>query len=187
MNKDNEKTEKKKHLRLVERYDNDDYSPYAGPDYSDKPFEIGEQDFEHSPHTKRNVNIRESATWNHPGVSGKTDDETWVNQQEYRKQANFVGYGPRGYRRSDDRIYEEVCEALMRHPDIDATEIGVSVQDGMVYLTGKVPSRYMKKMAGIISEDRPGVQDVRNELVVIRRNHDQKGPDAATRNDLGIN
>jgi hypothetical protein len=185
MNKDKERPQKK-HLKLVERYDSDDYSRYAGPDYSDEPFELGEQDFEHSPHTKRNINIREQGSWSHPGVSGKTDDETWVNQKEYKKQTDFVGYGPRGYKRSDDRIYEEVCEALMRHPDVDASDIGVTVDDGMVYLTGKVASRRMKKTAELVAEDLPGVQDVKNELNIITRNTDDKGPDSATKKDLGI-
>lgn len=187
MRKDKEQPQKKQHLKLVERYDNDDYSRFAGPDYSDAPFELGEQDFEHSPHTQKNINIREQGSWNHPGVSGKSDDETWVNQEEYRKQTNFVGYGPRGYKRSDDRIYEEVCDALMRHPDIDASEIGVSVDDGVVSLAGKVATRQMKKIAELISEDQPGVQDVKNELNVIRGGGDEKGPDSATKKDLGIN
>jgi hypothetical protein len=187
-----ERGKDKRHLRLVEKYDerfdNDDFSRFAGPDYSDEPFELGEQDFAHSPHErKRAIEERPVGTWTNPGVSGKSDDgEVWVNQMEYWEQANFVGYGPRGYTRSDDRIYEEVCDALMRHPAVDASNIGVKVEKGIVYLSGKVPSRQMKKLSERVAEDCPGVQDVRNELVVIAGDDDPQGPDAPAKKDLGV-
>lgn len=188
MNKDNKQTDKKRNLKLVEKYDNDDYSRYAGPDYSEGSFELGEENFDQSPHTnKRDIRLREQGTWHHPGVSGKIDDgETWVNRREYREQTNFVGYGPKNYKRSDDRIYEEVCEKLMKHRDVDASNIGVKVETGVVYLSGKVSSRQAKKIAELIIEDLPGVQDVRNELTIIPSS-EKSGPDAATKKDLGIN
>lgn len=55
----------------------------------------------------------------------------------------------------------------MRSPDVDASEIGVKVQDGSVILEGKVNSRRMKRFAEYLIEDLPGVEDVRNELRVI--------------------
>jgi hypothetical protein len=187
MDKSKERPQKK-HLRLVERYDNDDYSRYAGPDYSDETFEIGEEDFSQSPHSTQGINVREEGTWTNPGVSGKSDEgETWVNEKEYKEQTSFVGFGPHGYKRSDDRIYEDVCETLMRHKEIDATNIGVKVEEGVVYLTGKVNTRKMKKISELITEDLPGVKDVSNELTVIKGDDNPKGPDKATKKDLGIN
>lgn len=189
MDRENKQNAKKRNLRLVDKYDNDDFSRYAGPDYSDEPFEIGEEDFEQSAHLdKNNIRLRPEGNWHHPGVSGKSDEgETWVNDQEYKKQTNFIGFGPKGYKRSDDRIYEEVCEALMRNRDLDASNIGVKVETGVVYLSGKVESRNAKKLAEMISEDMPGVQDVRNELLVIRGDDKKSGPDASLKKDLGIN
>ena len=35
----------------------------------------------------------------------------------------FFGRGPKGYRRSDERIKEEISDRLMTHPDIDASDI----------------------------------------------------------------
>lgn len=188
MNKDRRQADKNR-LRLVERYENDDYSNFAGPDFEEEPFELGENDFEQSSHTdKRNINLRSEGSWTNPGVSGKSDDgESWVNNKEYQKQTSFVGYGPRGYKRSDDRIYEEVCDTLMRSADVDATNIGVKVESGIVTLSGKVSSRNMKKIAERIIDDLPGVQDVRNELNVMRKEEVTKGPDKVHRNDLGIN
>ncbi|MCM2351349.1 MAG: BON domain-containing protein [Bacteriovoracaceae bacterium] len=163
--------EKKRKLKLVEKYDNDDYSRFAGPDYSDEPFEIGESDLTHSAHQVR------EGSWHHPGVSGKVDDH---------KQTNFVGFGPKNYKRSDERIYEEVCETLMSDPQVDASNIGVKVQSGIVYLSGKVDGRVMKRNAELAIENLPGVQDVRNELNIFSASQDAEGPDSATKKDLGI-
>lgn len=175
MNKDKDRSQKK-HLRIVEKYDNDDYSRYAGPDYSDQSFELGDDDIELRNHSSRE----------YPGVSGKTEKENWINRDQYRKQADFVGYGPRGYKRSDDRIYEDVCENLMKNSEVDATEIGVKVEHGVVHLSGKVVDRRMKKIAELVSEAIPGVKDVRNELNIIPGDDDPRGPDSAARKDLGI-
>ncbi len=176
MDKLNKQNEKKKNLRLVDKYDNDDFTRYAGPDFSE----------EHN--DKNNIHLRPQGNWHHPGVGGKSDEgESWVNDKEYKKQTSFVGYGPKGYRRSDDRIYEEVCEILMKHRQIDASNIGVRVETGVVYLSGKVDSRMSKKLAETLIDDLSGVQDVRNELMVFRGEETIKGPDASLKKDLGIN
>jgi osmotically-inducible protein OsmY len=78
----------------------------------------------------------------------------------------FAGRGPKGYRRSDDRIREEVNEELTRHPEIDASEIEVEVQKGEVTLTGKVEDRHQKRLAEDITERCLGVNDVHNQLKV---------------------
>lgn len=189
MNKDSKQQEKKRNLRLVEKYDNDDYSRFAGADYNEGNFELGEEDFDQTPHTqKSDISVRPQGNWHHPGVSGKTDDgEAWVNDEEYHQQKDFVGYGPKNYKRSDDRIYEEVCEALMKDRHVDASTIGVKVEKRVVYLSGKVNSRQVKKMAESIVEGLPGVQDVRNELTIVTSEKPGRGPDAATKKDLGIN
>lgn len=188
MDKSNNQNPKKRNLKLVDKYDSDDHSRYAGPDYADEPFQIGEVEFEQSAHKdKSNIQLRPQGNWHHPGVSGKSDDdETWVNEKEYEKQTNFIGYGPKGYKKSDDRIYEQVCETLMKHHEVDASNIGVKVESGIVFLSGKVDSRSTKKLAEVIVEDLPGVQDVRNELMVFKGEEQKAGPDASFKKDLGI-
>lgn len=74
------------------------------------------------------------------------------------------GKGPKGYKRSDDRIKEEVCEALSRSPQVDASEIEVSVQEGTVTLSGIVDSRAAKREAENCIEHLSGVEDVHNEI-----------------------
>jgi osmotically-inducible protein OsmY len=78
----------------------------------------------------------------------------------------FTGRGPKGYRRSDDRIREEVSEELTRHPEIDASEIEVKAESGEVTLTGKVGDRHQKRLAEDIAERCSGVNDVHNQLKV---------------------
>lgn len=74
------------------------------------------------------------------------------------------GRGPKGYTRSDDRIYEDVCEMLSRSPEVDATHIEVSVKQGVVYLNGEVEDRNQKRMAELEIENLSGVLDVQNLL-----------------------
>ncbi|MDX1992707.1 MAG: BON domain-containing protein [bacterium] len=78
----------------------------------------------------------------------------------------FAGRGPKGYRRSDDRIMEDVCEILTMHDDIDASEIEVQVQQGVVTLSGTVDSRRTKRMAEDVIESISGVVDIHNQLRV---------------------
>lgn len=77
-----------------------------------------------------------------------------------------TGRGPRGYRRSDDRICEEVCDRLEQHGWMDASELDVEVHDGEVTLKGDVDSRQQKRLAEDIAEGVAGVKDVHNELRV---------------------
>ena len=80
----------------------------------------------------------------------------------------FSGKGPKGYKRSDDRIREEVCEALYQSPRVDASDIEVSVDQGCVSLKGTVDSRDAKREAESCIENLFGVEDVFNELRVIQ-------------------
>jgi hypothetical protein len=79
---------------------------------------------------------------------------------------NFAGRGPKGYRRSDERVLEDVSQALEEDPRIDASEIEVVCHSGEIVLKGSVPDRRMKRLAEDCAENLPGVKDVRNELRV---------------------
>ena len=82
------------------------------------------------------------------------------------RRGRFFGRGPKGYRRSSERIREEISDRLMTHPDIDASDIEVRVGDGVVTLTGTVEDRHEKRLAEYIAEDALGVDDVDNQLKV---------------------
>lgn len=85
-----------------------------------------------------------------------------------RPGRRFFGVGPRGFRRSDDRIREEVCDLLTDNPDIDPREIEVSVEQGEVRLDGAVATRTMKRIVDeLVNEDTiAGVAAVFNRLRV---------------------
>ena len=80
------------------------------------------------------------------------------------QRGQFAGRGPRGYRRSDDRIREDVNEELTRHPEIDASDVEVLVEDCEVTLVGVVEDRRDKRLAEDIAERVPGVNEVHNQL-----------------------
>lgn len=84
------------------------------------------------------------------------------------KGRSFFGKGPKGYKRSDDRIKEDVCETLARNPRVDASDIEVSVEAACVTLTGTVESKEIKRAAEMAIENLSGVDDVKNELRVKR-------------------
>jgi hypothetical protein len=87
------------------------------------------------------------------------------------------GKGPRNYRRPDERVREDVCELLTKHPDIDGSEIEVSVDRGVVTLNGSVPDRRMKRLAEDIADCVFGVVDIDNHLGVSLRRRDPSPAD----------
>lgn len=80
----------------------------------------------------------------------------------------FFGRGPKGYKRSDERVHEDVCEVLYRHEGVDATEIEVNVKDGDVTLSGTVHNRQAKRWAEDAIYDLPGVGDIHNNIRISR-------------------
>jgi hypothetical protein len=94
-----------------------------------------------------------------------TESERWRGRGAVQ-HGRFSGVGPKGYKRSDDRINEDVQETLMRDPEIDASDIEVDVNNGEVTLTGSVPTKHQKRLAEDVVEDLSGVRDVQNNLRV---------------------
>lgn len=80
------------------------------------------------------------------------------------RRQSFAGRGPRGYRRSDERIREDVCDLLTEAHDVDATELDVTVADAVVTLTGTVDDRAARRRAEDLALTVPGVLDVHNRL-----------------------
>ena len=69
---------------------------------------------------------------------------------------------------ADERIWEEVHDRLMGHPNLDATEVEIEVEEGNVTLAGRVDSRESKWLAEEVTRAVQGVQDVHNRLKVAR-------------------
>jgi hypothetical protein len=85
---------------------------------------------------------------------------------QYGERGRHAGRGPKGYKRSDERIKEDVCERLTQDPNVDASEIDVQVKEGEVTLTGSVDSRDQKRRAEDAIENLSGVREVNNQLRV---------------------
>jgi osmotically-inducible protein OsmY len=97
----------------------------------------------------------------------------------------FVGKGPKGYRRSDNRILEDVQEALTQDGLVDATEIDVSVNDCEVTLTGTVVSRQQKRAAEDVTERVAGVRDINNQIRVAKESPSMQGSGAKDKSKAG--
>lgn len=82
----------------------------------------------------------------------------------YKKTGPFEGMGPKGYVRSDERIFEEICETFTHDSWLDATDLVVEVQDGEVILHGKVNSKFEKRLAIELVEPISGVKNVENRI-----------------------
>ncbi len=87
---------------------------------------------------------------------------------EEQLAASHRGKGPKGYRPSDERLRERMCERLTDDPFIDATDIEVSVASGEVTLSGSVETRRMKYAVEDLIADVPGVTAVHNSIQVRR-------------------
>ncbi len=80
-----------------------------------------------------------------------------------------MGRGPRGYRRSDASIREELSERLMWDDDIDVSEVEIEVKDGVVRLSGMVLDREDKFRIEEIAAEISGVREVENQIRHKRR------------------
>jgi hypothetical protein len=74
------------------------------------------------------------------------------------------GRGPKGYRRSDARILEDVSDRLTEDRDLDASGVEVKVADGEVTLKGTVSDRAARRRAEDIASSVSGVRHVTNDL-----------------------
>jgi osmotically-inducible protein OsmY len=106
------------------------------------------------------------------GFFSRAGDEvsSWFGDDdaERRRQqdAGHSGRGPKGYRRSDDRIREDISDRLMDDPFIDASEVEVKVDGSEVTLSGSVDSRASRRRAEDLAERVSGVTHVQNNLRV---------------------
>jgi len=87
-------------------------------------------------------------------------------QREHRR-----GRGPKNYRRSDERIKEDVNDRLSDDYYLDASDVEVAVENSEVTLTGTVNSRNDKRRAEDLAESVSGVTNVENRLRVKQRGH----------------
>jgi hypothetical protein len=137
-------------------YDPAEFGARKQPDHGDS----GSDDIRSAGGVPRERTFREAFGFSSPS------NYPFANVASAARRGRFFGRGPKGYRRSDERIKEEISDRLMTHPDIDASDIEVTVANGIVTLKGTVEDRHEKRLAEYIAEDALGVDDVQNRLDV---------------------
>jgi osmotically-inducible protein OsmY len=136
------------------------YRPSWGPD------SWGHRD------TGRDTSSRDYGSWReygeHRGFLERAGDEiaSWFGDEDAsrRREQDHRGRGPSDYTRSDERIREDVNDALTHDWRVDASHVRVAVNDGEVTLEGSVTSRQDKRRAEDLADDVTGVRHVQNNL-----------------------
>lgn len=104
------------------------------------------------------------------GLMDRAGDEimSWFGDEDAqrRREQDHRGKGPKDYKRSDQRVLEDVSDRLSDDPTVDATELSVAVSEGEVTLTGTVQSKYAKRRAEDCADQVSGVTHVQNNLRV---------------------
>jgi osmotically-inducible protein OsmY len=77
--------------------------------------------------------------------------------------------GPKGYKRTDERIRDDIYERLVSAEDIDSSDVSLQVSDGKVTLEGTVSKRRDKHAIEDLVVECFGVQDVENRIRVASR------------------
>lgn len=95
------------------------------------------------------------------GIQPGTD--MGLGERDHERGPHY-GKGPKGYKRSDDRVREEICELMSRQGYIDASDVEVTVEAGVVRLVGLVESRHDKRGLEQMTERVHGVEEVQNEI-----------------------
>lgn len=164
------------------RYQNEDRD-----DYYNEPYRDRERDYEGRGSSDRDQDDRYSSDYRYRGYRDD-DNRTDYNsprRETFSRDSRFAGYGsqndssrtrittgihrgkgPKGYTRSDDRIKEDVSDALMEDSELDASDIEVSVKKGEVTLQGQVSNRQEKRRAEDCAEACAGVTDVQNNIKI---------------------
>jgi hypothetical protein len=89
------------------------------------------------------------------------------------RQPVHRGKGPKMYKRSDERIREDICERLTEDPYVDASELEIEVRQGEVILSGSVGNRAEKRRVEDLVESVSGIVNVENGIKLNTPQHQQ--------------
>lgn len=128
-------------------------------------------------------NYPDSGRYGHEGSRGWESGGSSYGQSGYGQgygQTYGQNYGqsgrgkaPKNYKKSDDRIRDDVSERLI-DDGYDCSEVEVNCQDGLVTLSGECCDRGMKHGMEHAASDVHGVKDVQNQLRVKSRNRSEE-------------
>ncbi len=103
------------------------------------------------------------------GYGGRLDDDDYADYTP--KDINgsgksFFGKGPKNYRRSSERIQDDIFLIYTKHRNLDASFIEVNVIGDELHLEGYVRTRPMKWLAEDLASEVPGVNKIINQLKI---------------------
>jgi hypothetical protein len=170
------------------RWENDPVQNYSNPRQSNTGHPSNDEydsryDSRSRPESWRGPRYQEPDNSNREWVSGTgqppyRQERPGGQRRASASQPSFAGRGPQGYKRSDDRIMEDISEEMTRDHDLDASDISVEAKDGEVVLKGTVSDRESKRRAEEIAESCSGVKDVQNQIRIKRENSSDSGHDS---------
>ena len=145
-------------------YYGNDPNRYGGGDYEPGAYQSGGG--------QRSVWENQDIDYSGRDIGRASFNDRW--QEAYRGptreitpfEGPFRGRGPKGYKRSDERIREDVCERLTQDDRVDASNIEITIKNCEVTLAGTVGSRAEKRRAEDIVDSVSGITDVNNRLRV---------------------
>ncbi|THD74467.1 MAG: BON domain-containing protein [Phenylobacterium sp.] len=96
------------------------------------------------------------------------DDRSWMDlcADDECAGRRHAGRGPKDWSRSDQALYVEVCERLMRDRLIDARGLEVEVEDGVVTLSGRAAAPADPALIERLVRETPGVKGVELHIVL---------------------
>jgi hypothetical protein len=103
--------------------------------------------------------------------------EGWAREERgaSARDLRMRTHGPKAYKRSDERIQEDIYERLIDAWEIDSSDVTVEVREGKATLQGSVPERRMKHRIEDLVDACHGVQDIDNLIRVRRPGEDAWG------------
>ena len=106
------------------------------------------------------------------GSTGRANLPQGHRDRDEGERRSYRGIGPSSYRRSDARVLEDVHERLCDDDQLDASDIEVRCEDGVITLEGMVEDRRMKHRAEDLADSVRGVDRIDNRIQVTGRSRE---------------
>lgn len=90
-----------------------------------------------------------------------------------------AGRGPRGWRRPDADVLDDLCERIVR-AGIDASQVSIEVEEGQVWLAGPVESARVRAAIELLAARVPGVRGVHMDVAFAHAEDEVAEPDPGT-------
>jgi|GEM_PF-3629468 len=108
------------------------------------------------------------------GMSSQFGSSYGSGNQETSRKGQFAGTTPKNFKRSDERIYDDICQKLSQEGHFDVSDVEIKVESGEVSLEGNIENRSDKHRIEMLVDSIMGVKDITNNLKIARGSKDSK-------------